>query len=186
MVSSKSAICLVLEYSNQIAVSADHSKIVKFRARADPIYQRVCYKITEMIDTCKFRSTTFSSAKLVTQGKSTSTQRFFVVPFPKNEEYIVKSQIRTFVEENSQGRDTRSVYVTVALCGLGGTGQVDYAVPGYYQSLTSISGLEKDPGCTRFCILVRVAEYLLDPLRKHSEIRRTTGSWQSSSISLDL
>jgi hypothetical protein len=75
-----------------------------------------------MIDTDKFRSATFSSAKLVTQGGSTSTQAFFMVPFPKNEEYIGKSQIRTFVEEQSKGRDRRLAHVTVALCGLGGTG----------------------------------------------------------------
>jgi hypothetical protein len=36
--------------SNQIAVEEDHSKMVKFRSRADPNYQRVFAKIKEMLE----------------------------------------------------------------------------------------------------------------------------------------
>jgi hypothetical protein len=49
MVSRDSAIYPLSENCNEIAIQ-DHSKMVKFRSRADPHYQRVFAKIEEMME----------------------------------------------------------------------------------------------------------------------------------------
>ncbi|KAI5785379.1 hypothetical protein FPQ18DRAFT_86745 [Pyronema domesticum] len=48
MVIRESAICSLSKNCNQIAIQEDHSRMVKFRSRTDPHYQRVCSKIKEL------------------------------------------------------------------------------------------------------------------------------------------
>jgi aspartate-semialdehyde dehydrogenase len=50
MVSRDSAICPLSENCNQIAVQEDHSKMVKFKSRTDPHYERVYSQIKEMVE----------------------------------------------------------------------------------------------------------------------------------------
>jgi hypothetical protein len=49
MVTRDSAICPLSENCNQIAIQEDHSRMVKFRSRTDPHYQRVYSKIKEIM-----------------------------------------------------------------------------------------------------------------------------------------
>ncbi|KAI5787433.1 prion-inhibition and propagation-domain-containing protein [Pyronema domesticum] len=54
---------------------------------------------------------------------ASSSEFHFMVPFPKNEDYVGKSQVRTFVEEKRSTQGTLIIsHVSVALCGLGGAG----------------------------------------------------------------
>ncbi|CCX13134.1 Similar to hypothetical protein AOL_s00004g380 [Arthrobotrys oligospora ATCC 24927]; acc. no. EGX54347 [Pyronema omphalodes CBS 100304] len=50
MVSRDSAICPLSENCNQIAIQEDHSKMVKFKSRTDPHYQRVYSQVKEMME----------------------------------------------------------------------------------------------------------------------------------------
>jgi hypothetical protein len=47
---------------------------------------------------------------------------YFMVPFPRNEDYIGKSQIRGFIEAKTEACDGVCFHITIALCGLGGAG----------------------------------------------------------------
>ncbi|KAI5808304.1 P-loop containing nucleoside triphosphate hydrolase protein, partial [Pyronema omphalodes] len=47
----------------------------------------------------------------------------FLVPFPENEDYVGKSQVRTFVEEKRANQNTVMSHIKVALHGLGGVGK---------------------------------------------------------------
>jgi hypothetical protein len=61
-----------------------------------------------------------------------SSELHFMVPFPKNEDYVGKSQVRTFVEEKRCTQGTLISHVSVALCGLGGAGYVRFSIfPSY-------------------------------------------------------
>jgi hypothetical protein len=55
MVTRDSAICSLSENCNQVAIQEDHSRMVKFRSRTDPHYQRVCSKIKELTKAYEMR-----------------------------------------------------------------------------------------------------------------------------------
>jgi hypothetical protein len=90
--------------------------MVKFRSRADENYQRVLMKIKEIAAHCHTTSRSVS----VREGEMSSMEGHFMVPFPKNDDYVGKSQILDFIEGRGQQKGSRRI--TVALCGLGGTG----------------------------------------------------------------
>jgi hypothetical protein len=59
----------------------------------------------------------------------------FMVPFPKNDDYVGESQVRTFAEGKTSTQDTLLSHVSVALCGLGGVGYVRFSIcPSYLNS----------------------------------------------------
>jgi hypothetical protein len=96
MVSRDSAIYPLSENCNQIAIQEDHSKMVKFRSRADPHYQRVFAKIEEMMENHD-REAKLSDSSF-TPMETTTPKTLFMVPFPKNDDYTGKSQICEFID----------------------------------------------------------------------------------------
>jgi hypothetical protein len=57
-------------------------------------------------------------------AEDVSSELHFMVPFPKNEDYVGESQVRTFVEQKRGTQDPLISHVSVALRGLGGVGYV--------------------------------------------------------------
>ncbi|KAI5787767.1 hypothetical protein FPQ18DRAFT_307775 [Pyronema domesticum] len=126
MVSQDSAICPLSEDYNQIAIQ-DHLKMVKFRSRTDPQYQRMYSKIQEIIEHYeeKLSKTSF------TPMETTTRKAHFMMPFPKNDDYIGKSQIRELIDGKRKPFNNHQQireHIRVGLCGLGGAGSTKTAI----------------------------------------------------------
>jgi hypothetical protein len=122
MVSRDSAICPLSENFNQIAIEEDHSNMVKFRSKTDPHYQRILAKIKETMENHEAKLSETSFRPMVT----TTPKAHFMVPFPKNDDYIGKSQIREFIDGKIKPCNNQQIrqHIRVGLCGLGGAGSV--------------------------------------------------------------
>ncbi|KAI5811962.1 hypothetical protein BZA77DRAFT_253896 [Pyronema omphalodes] len=83
-----------------------------------------------------FYSTT---SKLLRSAEYASPDLHFLVPFPENEDYVGKSQVRTFVEEKRANQHTVMSHIKVALRGLGGVGKTQDVLDFVYSCKTSQS-----------------------------------------------
>jgi hypothetical protein len=119
MVPRESAICSMSDVNNQTAVRSDHPKIVKFKSRTEDHYQRVFAKIQETLRDYEGHSLQKDPSSITVISPYRS-EGYFMVPFPKNEDYVGRSPIREFMAK--RGKDPRCSHTTVAICGLGGIG----------------------------------------------------------------
>jgi hypothetical protein len=94
--------------------------MVKFRSRTDPHYQSVLAKIKETMENheAKLSETSFRPMEI------TTPKAHFMVPFPKNGDYIRKSQIRELIDGKRMACDGQQIqeHIRVGLCGFGGAG----------------------------------------------------------------
>jgi hypothetical protein len=137
MVPRESAVCSVSKGNNRIEIRADHSRMVKFWSESDEHYQRVMMAIKEMMENheAKFSETSFPPIKTIAPnafemiGVATTDQPHFMVPFPKNEEFIGESLIASRFKAHQTkrikaGQLQHTGHFRLAMCGLGGIGYV--------------------------------------------------------------
>jgi hypothetical protein len=175
MLTRESAVCSVSKGNDRMEISADHSKMVKFRSKSDEHYQRVVVKIKEIMEnhekklsesSCTSIETTTPKAydiprimssvsplepynrhqdirhKPITSdecrdkvgmttvaGVPPKDQLHFMVPSPRNEDFIGESNIASWFKafhkrRTEAGKSQHTGHLRLALCRLGGIGYV--------------------------------------------------------------